>query len=74
MDYSPSIAYAYVIYQKWLPVELLQELKPGWCKDSLEPKKFKKLRNICIEQTHRHSQVFKEKRDEWKVPIAEITQ
>jgi len=74
MDLSPSIAYAYMICQKWLPNELLQELKPGWCKDSLDAKVFKKLRNICIEQTHRQSEVFKEKEHAWKLPISKITQ
>ncbi len=74
MDLSPSIAYAYVLAQKWLPVALLQELNPGWCKDSLSPKKFKRLRNICIEQIHHNIEHFKEKKTKWSLPIQKIVQ
>lgn len=74
MDLSPSIAYAYVIAQKWLPVDLLQELSPGWCKDSLSEEHFKELREICIEQTTREADKFVEKSLKWRTPVEEIVQ
>lgn len=74
MDLSPSIAYAYVIAQKWLPVYLLQQLSPGWCKDSLSEEHFKELRSICIEQTMNEKSKFQEQIKKWKIPIKAITQ
>lgn len=74
MDLSPSIAHAFMICQKWLPNDLLKELNPGWCKDSLDSKIFKKLRNICIEQLHRQSVTCKEQEAKWKIPIEAIKQ
>lgn len=74
MDLSPSIAYAYVIAQKWLPLELLQELNPGWCKDTLSKEHFKELRDICMKQTENENHRFREKYDKWCLPVKKIVQ
>ena len=66
MDLSPSIAYAYYLVQKWIPMELLQQLSAGWCKDSLSKEHFKTLREILVEQSKMESDRFNEKWKEWK--------
>lgn len=50
MDFSPHIAYAFMIAQKWLPTWLLEELSMDWCRQELGNKKFKALRNIIGQQ------------------------
>ena len=74
MDLSPSIAYAYVIAQKWLPLDLLQTLDVGWCKDSLSEEKFKELRDICMQQCETEKDRFFEKQNVWSKPVEEIKQ
>ena len=65
MDFSPHIAYAFYLAQKWLPTWLLSELRPGWCRMELGEKKFKTLRNIIGQQLIREQQTIKEKRINW---------
>lgn len=74
MDLSPSIAYAFMIAQKWLPLDLINELNPGWCKCQLSEKKFKQLRNIIREQLNSEISRFKEKKQKWDLPIKKIQQ
>ena len=74
MDLSPSIAYAYVLAQTWIPKDLLHELKAGWCKDSLSEEKFKKLRKTIREQLKQEKHSIAEKTKEWNQKIEEITQ
>lgn len=74
MDFSPSIAHAYMIAQKWLPIGLIQDLDAGWCKCQLNEKVFKQLREIIREQIGTEVSRFKEKKQKWDLPIKEITQ
>ena len=74
MDLSFSIAHAYMIAQKWLPVDLLNQLSPGWCKDNLNDKVFKKLRRICREQINMEISKLKEKKQKWAIPVEKIVQ
>lgn len=74
MDLSPSIAYAYYLAQKWLPLDLLQELKAGWCKDSLSSEHFEELKKVILEQLPTEKSRFEEKIQEWDKPSKEITQ
>lgn len=74
MDLSPSIAYAYMLAQTWLPTDLLHELKAGWCKDSLSEKKFKKLRAQIKKQLKQQRAQTLENLKDWSQPIKEITQ
>ena len=74
MDLSPSIAYAYYKAQKWLPLELLHELKAGWVKDSLSTEKFEELKDVIVEQLQNQVSRTQEKYAEWNKPTKEITQ
>lgn len=74
MDLSPSIAHAYMITQKWIPQSLLNDLKAGWCKDSLSPEIFKELRMTVKEQLQREINGFESLKSDWSKPIKEITQ
>ena len=74
MDLSPSIAYAYYLAQKWLPLDLLQELKAGWCKTSLSSEHFEELKKVIIEQLPTEKSRFEEKIKDWDKPSEEITQ
>ena len=74
MDLSPSIAYAYYLAQKWLPLDLLQELKAGWCKASLSSEHFEELKKVIIEQLPTEKSRFEEKIKDWDKPSEEITQ
>ena len=74
MDLSFSIAYAYYLAQKWLPLDLLQELKAGWCKTSLSSENFEELKKIILEQLPTEKSRFEEKIQEWDKPSKEISQ
>ena len=75
MDLSPSIGYAYYIAQKWLPVELLiQDLKAGWCKDSLSSEHFEELKAVVIEQLKMEKSRIDEQLKAWDKPSKEISQ
>lgn len=74
MDLSPSIAYAYYKAQKWLPSAFLQEIKAGWCKDSLGKKEFEELKAVIVEQLQMEKSKVEEKFKEWNKPTKDITQ
>jgi len=74
MDLSPAIAWAYYKAQKWLPLDLLHELKAGWVKDSLSKENFEELKAIMIEQLQNQIPRTQEKYKEWNKPSEEITQ
>ena len=74
MDLSPAIAYAYFKAQKWLPLELLHEIKSGWVKDSLSAEKFEELKAVIVEQLNSQISRTQEKYAEWNKPSKEITQ
>ena len=74
MDLSPAIAYAYYKAQKWLPLDLLHELKAGWVKDSLSTEKFEELKAVIVEQLENQIPRTKEKFEDWSKPTKEITQ
>lgn len=74
MDLSPSIAYAYFKAQKWLPLDLLHEIKAGWVKDSLSSEKFEELKAVIVEQLQSQISRTQEKYEEWNKPSEEITQ
>lgn len=74
MDLSPAIAYAYFKAQKWLPLDLLHELKAGWVKDSLSSEKFEELKAVIVDQLPSHISRSQEKYAEWNKPSEEITQ
>ncbi len=74
MDLSPSIAWAYYKAQKWLPVSLLQELKAGWVKDSLEESKFEELKSLIVEQLASEKSKLDEQLTQWSKKSEEITQ
>lgn len=74
MDLSPAIAWAYYKAQKWLPLDLLHELKAGWVKDSLSSEKFEELKALMIEQLQNQIPRTQEKYAEWNKPSEEITQ
>ena len=74
MDLSPAIAWAYYKAQKWLPAEFIQEIKAGWCKDSLTKEKFEELKALIVEQLANEKAKVEEKIKEWSKPSEEITQ
>ena len=75
MDLSPSIAYAYYLAQKWLPTEfLIDDLKAGWCKDSLSSEHFEELKAVVIEQLKMEKSRCDEQIKKWSMPTKEITQ
>ena len=74
MDLSPSIAWAYYKAQKWLPVSLLQELKAGWVKDSLDESKFEELKSLIIQQLQSEINKLDAQREDCSKPSEEITQ
>jgi len=74
MDLSFSIAHAFMIAQKCLPIDLLNTLNAGWCKDNLDSKTFKELRSICIQQLDNEVSRFNEQKEKWNKPIEAITQ
>ena len=74
MDLSFSIAHAYMIAQKWLPIELLSELNAGWAKCNMSNKDFKKLRVICRQQIKMEISKFRELEKKWNLPIEKIEQ
>ena len=51
MDLSAHIAYAYVLAQKWLPLDLLDSIGKGNCKLELNAKQFKMVSDVVKEQT-----------------------
>lgn len=66
MDLSFSIAHAYMIAQKWLPKDLIEDLKPDWCKQNLPEKVYKKLRIICVQQLENESRRFLDQKKKWR--------
>lgn len=74
MDLSPHIAYAFFLAQKWMPLDLLESLRAGWCKDSLSEKQFKELKKVIKEQLRNEIVKFREKSKQWSIPTMEITQ
>lgn len=74
MDLSPQIAYAFFIAQKWLPLDLIRDLKSGWCKDSLSEEKFKELWTVVKDQLKMEKSRFAEALKNWDRPIKEISQ
>jgi len=74
MDLSFSIAHAYMIAQKWLPIHLLSQLSAGWCKDNMSKKDFQQLRTICREQLKNEISKFREMKQKWDIPMEKIEQ
>lgn len=49
MDFSPFIALAYAVWEKWIPYDLVTQLDIGWCKTELgaRSRKFRFLK-ACV--------------------------
>lgn len=75
MDLSPSIGYAFYLAQKWLPADfLINDLKAGWCKDSLSSENFEELKKVVVEQLGMEKSKIEEQMKQWNMPTKEITQ
>lgn len=65
MDLSPHIAYAYFLAQKWLPLDLLEELRAEWCKIELSKEKFEELRAVVKQQSMAAASAFTDTSRNW---------
>jgi len=75
MDLSPAIAWSYYKAQKWLPAEfLIQDVKAGWCKDSLSEKQFEELKAVIIDQLGNEKSRINEQLKSWDQPTKDISQ
>ena len=66
MDLSPRIAYAYVLAQKWLPLDLMESLDREYCRQELGAEKFETLRSIMDQQTANQQNRFANMHEQWK--------
>jgi hypothetical protein len=71
MDLSQDIALAYVILERWIPQDLLNNVAKQPCL-SLGEKNYKKLAKEVIKQLKVNSDNFKRKRQEWKESLKSL--
>ena len=65
-DLGPHIAYAYVLAQKWLPLDLMGSLDREYCRQELGAAKFETLRSIMDQQTANQQNRFANMHEQWK--------
>ncbi|NIQ17031.1 MAG: hypothetical protein GTO02_22395 [Candidatus Dadabacteria bacterium] len=66
MDLSFDIARAFMIAQKWLPKDLIDDLRPDWCKQNMPAKEYAKLRRIVVQQLDNEIRNFTNQKKKWR--------